>query len=403
MTLLFVILLLNNVLLSYSIKKNLLSYELSRRQSEECFDLTIEEKVNNAEFIFSGTVREVRYNVDKKAQKASVEIKRIFKGQHKLTQLFLSEIKGRFLPIVHKVCTVEGLGLDGLCSSHTRVFDTWLFFTNPVDDKLQLNSSLVRLSVMSIASIESAVADSDECSDDHFCQYSEKCVRSAEGKFECRCLQECSLVGEAVCGSDGVTYVNECFLNRTMCHAKKHIYVHNFGPCVCNFYFWQAETRDPCATITCYYGSKCAVEENQPSCVCEDDRSCEAYDENEDINDVQSHYHKHEYNSVCGDDGVQYRNICELRKRQCIEQREINVKVYGLCGGRELCGSGGNMVRNECEMRWSACSKQEDVYHVHESYCELEETKKINSTPVSHVTEKTLKTPAFDGETFWGI
>ncbi|ESN91273.1 hypothetical protein HELRODRAFT_182130 [Helobdella robusta] len=33
----------------------------------------------------------------------------------------------------------------------------------------------------------------------------------------------------------------------------------------------------------------------------------------------------------------------------------------------------------------------------------LEETKKINSTPVCHVTAKTLKVPAFDGETFWNI
>ncbi|ESN93948.1 hypothetical protein HELRODRAFT_180357 [Helobdella robusta] len=34
---------------------------------------------------------------------------------------------------------------------------------------------------------------------------------------------------------------------------------------------------------------------------------------------------------------------------------------------------------------------------------ELEETKKINSTPVSHRTTKTLKVSAFDGETSWNI
>lgn len=122
---------------------------------DNCFDDPIEQRVRKSDFIFTGTIRKIqRENGEVKT--SFVEIKRIFKGENRLDLLILSEVEGRFLPVKYKVCIVEGFENENICFKKVFERDTWLFFTNAEGGRLFLNSSLAKLSIVSIARTEAA-------------------------------------------------------------------------------------------------------------------------------------------------------------------------------------------------------------------------------------------------------
>jgi len=55
---------------------------------------------------------------------------------------------------------VTGLGDERICQSRTKLYDTWLFFTDVISDpssRLRLNSSLMRLSLSNLLQVEAAL------------------------------------------------------------------------------------------------------------------------------------------------------------------------------------------------------------------------------------------------------
>eukprot|EP00794_Sanderia_malayensis_P014925 gene14925-16467_t len=62
------------------------------------------------------------------------------------------------------------------------------------------------------------------------CPYYASC-RNLDNGFKCECPTNCPKTHQAVCGTDGRSYSNECELQRHSCLVKKWIYVKSLGSC----------------------------------------------------------------------------------------------------------------------------------------------------------------------------
>lgn len=66
----------------------------------------------------------------------------------------------------------------------------------------------------------------------------------------------------------------------------------------------------------CQYGGQCVVDNNnRPICSCEEVCS--------DITDSRK---------LCGTDGVTYKDLCDMKRLSCDQQRDIKVNYTGPCG-----------------------------------------------------------------------
>lgn len=77
-----------------------------------------------------------------------------------------------------------------------------------------------------------------------------------------------------------------------------------------------AGSKDPCAEVTCSFGSTCARSTDGQSAKCICPSSCRGVAEG----------------TVCGSDGKDYRSECELNKHACDAQQNVFKKFDGPCG-----------------------------------------------------------------------
>ena len=88
--------------------------------------------------------------------------------------------------------------------------------------------------------------------------------------------------------------------------------------CVCVLCVCDTEARDPCATMRCYFGAQCVPSADLLTGTCQcpsaNDTECSANE------------------PVCGDDMIDYRNVCHLQTASCQRRRYITVKYRGKCG-----------------------------------------------------------------------
>uniref|UniRef100_A0A672LRZ6 Agrin n=1 Tax=Sinocyclocheilus grahami TaxID=75366 RepID=A0A672LRZ6_SINGR len=129
----------------------------------------------------------------------------------------------------------------------------------------------------------------------------------------CVCPKGCLETRQPVCGSDGMTYENECKLNVEACTKQLDLRVVAHGEC------------KTCGSTVCSWGARCL----QNQCECQ---QCTGQP----------------VKPVCGSDGTTYDNDCELWLASCKKQRKIEVTKPGVCD--EDCGSGGSGSGSEtCE------------------------------------------------------
>lgn len=74
--------------------------------------------------------------------------------------------------------------------------------------------------------------------------------------------------------------------------------------------------RDPCANVTCSFGSTCARSADGQTATCLCPASCRGAPEG----------------PVCGSDGTDYRGECQLLRHACAQQENISKKFDGPCG-----------------------------------------------------------------------
>ncbi|CAH6790380.1 Tmeff1 [Phodopus roborovskii] len=121
-----------------------------------------------------------------------------------------------------------------------------------------------------------------------------------------------------VCGSNGDTYQNECFLRRAACKHQKDITVVARGPC--------------------YSDNGSGSGEGD----------CSGYS----------------FNPVCASDGSSYNNPCFVREASCIKQEQIDIRHLGHCTDTDdtsLLGKKDDGLQYRPDVK-DAGDQREDVY-----------------------------------------
>lgn len=85
-------------------------------------------------------------------------------------------------------------------------------------------------------------------------------------------------------------------------------------------YVYPPDVRDPCEGKVCSFGAQCARSLDGLTARCQCQERCELFGDN--IGSAP----------VCGNDSVDYANMCELRRASCRDMKDIHVKYYGKCG-----------------------------------------------------------------------
>lgn len=93
---------------------------------------------------------------------------------------------------------------------------------------------------------------------------------------------------------------------------------------ICGFtagcYVFPDDQRDPCVGKLCSYGAQCmpSLDGLTARCLCPE--HCDTFGDN-----VGS-------TPICGTDGNDYNNLCEMRRVSCREMKDIEKKFDGHCG-----------------------------------------------------------------------
>ena len=85
-------------------------------------------------------------------------------------------------------------------------------------------------------------------------------------------------------------------------------------------YVYPPDVKDPCKDKECSFGAQCvpSIDGLTARCQCPD--RCDRYGDSLGSK------------SVCGSDGKDYVNQCEMRRAACREMKDVRVKYFGKCG-----------------------------------------------------------------------
>ncbi|XP_072305717.1 agrin isoform X4 [Eucyclogobius newberryi] len=318
---------------------------LSGHCGASCPERNLEDREDEANVVLTGTVDEI-INMDPvhNTYSCKVRVWRYLKGKISVSREILLDGGNKVM--------IGGFGNPGICDNQVSTGDTRIFFLNPAPEymgpehknELMLNSSLMRITLRNLEDVEHCVEAHKYIAADkppHFtpaqppdgcremlCGFGAVCERNPTdpSKAECVCKRvECPLLVTPVCGSDSSTYTNECELDKAQCINQRRIKVLRKGPC---------SLKDPCSEVMCTYGSTCVQSSDGMSAKCMCPLGCEGKAEK----------------PVCGSDGKDYRNECELHQHACKSQKNIQVQYQGLCDPCSDSENSENSLNSLCRV-----------------------------------------------------
>ncbi|XP_042199559.1 agrin isoform X3 [Callorhinchus milii] len=313
--------------------------------SSVCPERRLQSREQAANVVLTGTVEEI-VNLDPVLDTYSCKVRvwRYLKGKETL--------KNELLLDGNKVM-ICGFGDPSICDNQVSTGDTRIFFVNPAPEfmwpahknELMLNSSLMRITLRNLEEVENCVEEhrrkisydkpmahftpasptSQDVCRGVLCGFGAVCERDTKEptKGMCVCKKSlCPSVVAPVCGSDYSTYSNECEMDMAQCTQQRRIKVISKGPC---------GSKDPCSEVSCSYGSTCIQSSDGQSAKCICPTSCERKVEK----------------AVCGSDGQDYRNECELNMYACDRQKNLYKKHNGPC---DPCKDTQNDLNKACRV-----------------------------------------------------
>ncbi|XP_043909824.1 follistatin-related protein 3 [Protopterus annectens] len=135
-----------------------------------------------------------------------------------------------------------------------------------------------------------------------------KVCRVKYGRAHCVCAPDCStLPKKKVCGSDGITYKDECSLMMAKCRGQPDLEV-----------MYQGECKKTCSNVVCPGTHTCVTDQTDSAhCVICRMAPCPPSFSLDD--------------ELCGNNNVTYHSACDLRRATCFLGRSIGVRHYGRC------------------------------------------------------------------------
>ncbi|XP_036359766.1 agrin isoform X5 [Octopus sinensis] len=355
--------------------------------SDSCKDnVNIKTKIDMSNLVISGTIEKMDQRSAKNGMyDCEVLVGQVFKEDDRVPPNLMVDSDS--------MVKIKGFGSTKFCNSEVEPKDTKLFFLKTNSKAYKLIAGILPITFSNLKHItavskgqkytESVMAPKKNPCDTHFCAFGAEChVNNTIMKPYCRCIEKCDDIFSPVCGSDLVSYTNECNLKRESCLKKKRIKVLIAQQC-------GADMKDPCEQKKCSFGAECVPSLDGFSYRCQCPNRCNTYGDN-----IGS-------TPVCGNDGVDYSNMCEMRKAACQEMKDIRVKYYGKCDPCDgficsdqtvcllddkrkpvcrcnlmcsldiatVCGTDGITYSNDCYLRTEACKSQRDIKVYHHGSC----------------------------------